>query len=192
MLSIFIEINNCVNCNNSRSECYDYDQGTGGDYIKYYCISLEDEGEDGFLGETKRKNNYISIPNICPFIIRKNKINKFFRYMEVELIFDILKELPKEFYFKVNGIISNSGVYQVEFNQRKVDITKDEVIVYLNKPDIDPEDNESLYDFYASNIDIDSVSIITSFCSKEIGCMKSEDYLKFKSINVYDKSKNKI
>ena len=193
MSSITIKIDNCVNCNNSRCECYNYDQGTGDDYIKYYCNLLEDEGEDGFLGETKRKNNYITIPNRCPFIVRKNKVDKFFRYMEVELIFEVLKELPKGFYFKVNEIIPNSEADWVKFNQSKVDITKEEVIVSLNKPDIDSEDKDSLYDFYISNIRVDSVSISTSFCDMKSGkSMKSDDYLKFKSINVYDRSENKV
>jgi hypothetical protein len=183
----------CVNCNNSRAECYNYDQGTGYDYIKYYCTFLEDKGEDGFLGETKRKNNYIIIPNRCPFIVRKNKADRFFRYIKVELVFDILKELPKDFYFKVNGIISNFGIDWIEFNQRKVDVTKEEVIVYLDKPDIDSEDKYSLYDFYTSNIGVDSVSIATSFCDMKGGkSMKSEDYLKFKSIKVHDRSENKV
>lgn len=193
MSSITIKINNCVDCNKSRAECYDYDHGTGGDYIKYYCTLLEDEGDDGFLGETKRKNNYISIPDRCPYVVRKNKADRFFRYIKVELVFDILKELPKDFYFKVNGIISNFGIDWIEFNQRKVDVTKEEVIVYLDKPDIDSEDKYSLYDFYTSNIGVDSVSIATSFRDMKSGkSMKSEDYLKFKSIKVHDRSENKV
>lgn len=193
MNSVNIKVDNCVDCRFSRCECPPYDQGGGYDELSYYCTKMEDEGSDGFLGETKRRNNYISIPNTCPFIIKKLNIDKFFRYLEIKLKFNVIKDFPEGSYFRVNGLISNYGIDWVIFDQKKTELINKEFIVYLDKPStVDIEDKESLYDYYTSNPEVNSISICSSFSDKEGRTLDVNEYLELKSIVVNDRSKNKI
>lgn len=189
MSSITVKINNCVDCNKSRAECYDYDHGTGGDYIKYYCTLLEDEGDDGFLGETKRKNNYISIPDRCPYVVRKKSIKKFFRKLKVEIIFEVIKDLPTDYFINIKELTNKNHI--IEFEDSETRLTSRELRVILSKFSISYSyEMEDLEDIYLSingqdknNIDFKPLDIY--FYGNKSNFLRIDDYLKLKLCRIY-------